>query len=173
MDELVGLLQTAGVLGFRKRARSKVGVFTVVKTDGSLRLVVDCRLPNALHKPPPYTDLATAGAFANLKFSDEALGIGGGSSTPPLRITVSELDLVDSFYQFSFEEVGSFFCLDHRVRASQFSVTEVFDDDTGGFVAVGPDDWLWPAFRVMPMGWTWSLWLCHGALVEAMVHAEP
>ena len=43
LQNFMGELSSAGVLSFRKRCRSKVGVFFVVKKDGSLRLVVDCR----------------------------------------------------------------------------------------------------------------------------------
>ena len=180
MRELVLLLHRAGVLGFRRKARAKVGVFTVTKSKaGQLRLVVDCRLPNALHREPPFSDLATAGAFSNLDLSDAGLGAcddpSGHPQSPcgvPLNISISEIDLVDSFYQFAFEEVASFFCLDHPLQAKELSISEVYDDDLGRFDATHPDEWLFPAFRVMPMGWSWSLWLCQNALVDAMVASE-
>ena len=86
-----------------------------------------------------------------------------------MDISISEIDLVDSFYQFAFEEVASFFCVDHPLQAKELSISEVYDDDLGRFDGTHPDEWLFPAFRVMPMGWSWSLWLCQNALVDAMV----
>ena len=140
--------------------------------------MVDCRLPNALHREPPFSDLATAGAFSNLDLSNASLGACDDSSghpqSPcgaPLNISISEIDFVDSFYQFAFE-VASFFCLDHPLQAKELSISEVYDDDLGRFDATHPDEWLFPAFRVMPMGWSWSLWLCQNALVDAMVASE-
>eukprot|EP00974_Lingulodinium_polyedra_P025306 2445728-Lingulodinium_polyedra.AAC.1 len=50
-----------------------MGVFTVAKKDGSLRLVFDRRPANVLRKKPPSTDLATASALVNLDF------LAGGS----------------------------------------------------------------------------------------------
>ena len=116
MATLVRRLFDAGVLGFRRRARSFVGLFTVAKPGkDELRLVVDARAANALHRDPPHSDLPTAGAFSSLDWSLSRLCASGAAV--PLNITIAQLYLVDSFYQFAFEEVASFFCLDHRVTA--------------------------------------------------------
>ena len=172
MKKMIGKLHDAGVLGFRRRACSFVGLFTVAKPGkpGQLRLVVDARAANVLHRPPPHADLPTAGAFSNLDWCDETLGREGPLKT--LGISVSQLDLTDAFYQFSFEGVGSFFCIEHRVQAREFGVTEVYCDMAERYVEVSGEEWLFPAFRVLPMGWSWSLWLCQGALSHAMAVSE-
>ena len=67
--------------------------------------MVDCRLPNALHREPPFSDLATAGAFSNFDLSNANQGAcddsSGNPQSPcgiPLNISISEIDFVDSFY---------------------------------------------------------------------------
>ena len=64
MRGLFDYLYDAGVLGFRTMARAMVGLFTVAKAgkDNQLRLVVDARVANALHRSPPYAD-SPAGWF--------------------------------------------------------------------------------------------------------------
>ena len=74
MHRLVRRLFGLGLVTFRRKARAKVGVFTVAKKDGMLRLVSDCRPANALHKDPPITHLASGSAYGNFDWSDESLG---------------------------------------------------------------------------------------------------
>ena len=62
--ELVRKLHVHHLITFRRVARAKVGVFTVVKKDESLRLIFDCRETNLLCRPPPTSEMATAAALA-------------------------------------------------------------------------------------------------------------
>ena len=131
--DLVAKLVRSGVLGFRKKYRSKVGLFTVIKKDGSLRLVVDCRLTNQLHRPPPGVSMATAGAWATIDLSDEFLDRSTWAEAGrPLDIHFGGLDLTDGYYQFKWEEMASFFCLDITVRAGAFNIDRVFDEASLG-----------------------------------------
>eukprot|EP00959_Pyramimonas_sp_CCMP1952_P147088 3078556-Pyramimonas_sp.AAC.1 len=67
MSALVNELNDAGMLSFRRRARCFAGAFAVIKKDGHhLRLVLDCRAANVLHRDPPASQLATASALAGL-----------------------------------------------------------------------------------------------------------
>ena len=50
-------------------------------------------------------------------------------------------------------------------------LTEARDDD-GSVEPVDEATWLWPCLRVLPMGWSWSLYFCHSVLVDAMVASE-
>ena len=54
-------LHERGLLTFRQKCRSKVGVFFVCKKDQFIRMVLDCRVTNSLHRKPPSTRLATSG----------------------------------------------------------------------------------------------------------------
>ena len=153
MRNLVKKLFEAGVITFRRKCRCKVGLFFVVKKDGMLRMVVDCRLANMLHHLPPYADLATASALSQMDFSDSFLNSQVFAELgTPLELHFSSLDLTDGFYQFEFEEASSFFCLDHLVQACDFGVKRIYDDDVQGFTDVGASKWLYLCFRVIPMG---------------------
>ena len=169
LRRLVNKLHETRFLTFRRVCRSKVGIFTVAKKDGLLRLIFDCRPANVLHREPPRSELSAANAYTNIDWSDDTL-----QSTPerPAQLCFSALDLTDAFYQHGWERMSSWFCIDLRVRAHEFNVTEVLNELTGEMESVGPMDWVWPALAVLPMGWVWSLWFVHHALCDAMVTAE-
>ena len=65
MPALIEKLYHAGVLGFRRKARAMVGLFTVARTkkESQLRLVVGPRVANALHRPLPHADLPHSRGF--------------------------------------------------------------------------------------------------------------
>ena len=66
-------LHRAGLLTWRRRSRAAVGCFFVKKKSGMLRLVVDGRIPNSLHRRAPKARLAVASALGRLDFSTEGL----------------------------------------------------------------------------------------------------
>ncbi|CAE8711223.1 unnamed protein product, partial [Polarella glacialis] len=144
----------------------------VIKSEGTL-LVFDCRLTNAYHRASPTTNLASGSAFSNLDLSDENLDtVLHEKEGNVIEMSVSSLDLTDSFYQFTWEEVASWFALDYETTAGEFGVSEVYDDELACLVPASPDQQLWPCIRVLPMGWSWSLSFCHTALTDAMVTGE-
>ena len=168
MLRLIRLLHSNGLISFRQRARSFVGAFAVHKKGGEWqRLVIDARVPNSLHRRAPYAPLATACAISNLDLSDFALGDDAASCDPH----GSSIDFRDGFYQFRFEAVCSWFAFDLRVPASDFSLTRIFNDDTGCWEDIESDALVWPCFCGLPMGWSWALYLCHSALTSAMLEA--
>ena len=64
------------------------GPFFVTKKDGSLRLILDTRDSNTLFAEPPYTQLASATALAEMEIS------------PADRLHVRQGDVECCFYQF-------------------------------------------------------------------------
>ena len=169
--DLIHAINAVGLLTFRMRARSFVGVFAVSKKNDMQRMVLDCRSANAHHRRPPYTSLSTPGSFCNVDLSDQGLKAADWPHRLP-QPRVSTTDLVDSFYQMKYEQVSGYFCFDCPVRAGDFSISSVWCDDAGCHVDVGPDDMIWPAFAGLPMGWTWALHFCHSVLSSAMVTSE-
>eukprot|EP00435_Cladocopium_sp_Y103_P060578 s48_g22.t1 len=109
-----------------------------------------------MHFEPPHSvSLATGSAFGSLEVP------GGG---PPLEI--GGVDIADAFYHIALEdELQDYFCL-APVRA----------EDVGVSVAQGkklkPGDKVFPALKVVPMGWTLALWICQSAH-EHVVDAHP
>ena len=112
----------AGVIGFGPRARALVGWLAVEKAGncGAIPRVVDARLPNALHKVPPYVDLPTAGAFAKMVWPLPRLSMAG--DVQHIGLPFAQLDLIDSFYKFIFDNVASFYCINFRVRAGDYGI---------------------------------------------------
>lgn len=120
---LIQKLHGAHLISWRLRARASVGVFCVGKKDGSLRLVLDGRIPSALHRRPPRSALSVPGALSRLLLSDDALALGderdrlegrdeGLDAGEPIEIEGSSADLTDGYYQFYSEKTASWFGLD-------------------------------------------------------------
>jgi len=66
-------LAKVGLIGFRLKIRSRVGIFFVKKKDpGAIRMIIDARLTNMMHHRPPVTKLASSSCYVDLDLSDEA-----------------------------------------------------------------------------------------------------
>ena len=60
-----------------------------------------------MHHAPPHVALGSAGAFADLDWSDSRLAAAAGAApTAPFNLFGASLDLSDSFYQFKDEGMG-------------------------------------------------------------------
>ena len=177
LDEFIGLLRKAGLVTWRREARSHVGCFFVPKKDSTLRLVLDCRPTNALHRRSPYSDLATPGALANLNLSDEwvqhcednsdydaAVGL---EAFGRLDVHGAGVDLKDGFYQFLTPTLSSWFSLGVTYRADEVGIDSVFNEDLQCFEPIAPGEEVWACFAGLPMGWSWALFFCHAAIEEA------
>ena len=66
-------LHHRGLLAYRMKANTFVGVFTVAKKQDQLRLIFDCRAANAVHRTTTSADLATPSAITNVDCSDHML----------------------------------------------------------------------------------------------------
>ena len=173
LQRLIQALRKLGLVVFSKVARSKIGVFCVGKKDGKLRLVFACRWANSLHRNPKKAHLASPGAFSNLRWDDESLRAGcHQSSGPALDLHFGAIDLVDSFYQYRYTLLCSFFAFNMPMCAGDIGVTEVFDDVGQTFRPCHPGDIVWACLCTLPMGWSWSLVACNESLIDAMLCAE-
>ena len=129
-----------GLVGFRRSVGSRVAPFLVAKRNGQIRMVLDAREVNLLHRPPPHTALSAPGANASLDFSEAIScdradkGVVGGS-----------VDLSDSFYLWCCDAMGVDFGFDTPETADTFDVTSIWSPD--GLVPVAPGDLLSPVFR--------------------------
>jgi hypothetical protein len=147
-------LDNAGVLQYRRRSRCKIGIFFVRKSNGDLRMVVDCRQANCRFRKPPKTRLVSGSTFGELLLpSGETLFISGA-------------DVIDCFYSFSCGDLNDMFCL-NEVRASEVGVTSI------GGVPVGKDEWIFPSLSVLPMGFNWALHFAQAAVQQVRRDADP
>lgn len=187
LAELLVHLDKAQLITWRGRARASVGIFYVGKKDGSLRVVVDGRIPSAMHRRPPRSDLAVPAALSRLMLPDEALelgdvvdrrsGLAEETSLEPVEITGSSADLTDGFYQFFSERLASWFSLGYVCSGEEVGqllgqpFVACFDDDTQSFVAAYASSQYAVCFRGLPMGWSWSLYFCNDAISSCMKSA--
>ena len=126
------------------------------KKGGQIRLVVDAREPNRMHRPPPHTALGTPAALGEQDWTNDALGL---QASEPSELWGSALDLQDSFYQFENEILGEDFGFDFPEAADVYGCTHVWS--ATGLEPVPSDEPVFPVFCGVPMGWSWALWAIH------------
>ncbi|CAK0874147.1 unnamed protein product, partial [Prorocentrum cordatum] len=135
---------SAGLIRWAPLARGRVTVFCVAKKTGKQRLVVDCRATNRRFRRCPY------------------LPMGTGSSW-------GEILLEDYFYACGIDDdLSSYFCLDD---VPGWLVSELEGNDSRFSQFYGRDA-VAPAFRVLPMGFSWSFYLAqivHSSVVKGVL----
>ena len=166
-------LYTAGLLSFRTRIHSRIGIFFVrKKSPDAIRMVIDARITNAHHRQPPVTRLGSSINYGDLDLSPDSLGRRFSHSAGSVGWG-AEMDVSDCFYQFDLKEMGSWFGIDYPNtmqfwREQGFDIQSVYDEDTSRNVKVDPGVTLFPVISVMPMGWTWALFFANETVAHIM-----
>ena len=174
-------LADRGLVSFRRRIRSKVGIFFVRKKEGLIRMVIDARQTNQCHRLPPHVPLGSARAWGLLDVGLEPDVVDDLSSAPGLAVDsdVDEVpqglwcgggDLRDSFYQFKCEELGEDFGLDFPELASVYGCSAVFED--GNFVKVDSAEPVFPVFAGLAAGWSWAMWAMHSTVCSVVARSS-
>ena len=131
--------------------REEVSFFCVYKKNGRQRLIVDARRANAHFREPDYVHLTTGDGLGGLEFPSNS------------SVKVCTADLKDAFYHLALPvELRDVFGLP-RVRAGDVGVFSL-----NGSV-VSANQWLSPRLAVVPMGWSWALWICqsvHESIID-------
>ena len=165
--DLITRLHKVGIIEFRKRIKSSVGIFFVrKKTSQWIRMVIDARLTNFRHKTPPATRLGGGTNFAYLDMSDESLEHYLGAEPFQHVGFGNELDVSDCFYQFRIPTMAQWFGIDFPKTAGFWKqhgidITTVFEDDMGCCIDVAPNEIVYPVVGAMAMGWSWALYMAH------------
>ena len=128
-----------GMLDFAAGAASVITPFFAAKKNGKLRLVLDCRASNQMFAHPPDIALAAGYTFSQLE-------VPSGET-----MYIAQSDVKDYFYSIGLPlGLRRFFCLP-PVRGSQVDFVipgfEGFDGD------------IYPRLKVVPMGWSWAMWI--------------
>ena len=130
--------------------REEVAIFFVTKKGGRLRMIVDARRSNCHFTEPDPVKLCTGESLARIE------------TDGPLTIAMA--DLKDAFYHLGLPLcLRDFFGLP-GIQAGLVEGLKV-DGKTPG-----PKMKVYPRLAVVPMGWSWALWVCqcmHERLVEA------
>jgi hypothetical protein len=162
-------LKARGLVSFRRQISSRVGIFFVEKKNGAIRMVIDARQTNQLHKMPPHVALGSARAWAMLDFSgDPAEGaeLWSAALLPDAEDSTGMFsaggDLCDGFYQFVSQQLGEDFGLDYPDQASYYECSEVFHG--GQWESVRPDEIVYPCFVGLAAGWSWAMWAMHSTV---------
>ncbi|CAK0875312.1 unnamed protein product, partial [Prorocentrum cordatum] len=171
---LFRVLYELGLITFRPRLRARAALFFVKKKKpGEIRMIVDARQANACHRAPPTTRLGSAGALADLDFSDGNGSFGGVGSVVGWGPHGNEADVEDCFYNFSIDGLAEWFGFDDPLPVATIrdtygiNIGSFWDPDLHRMVAATDDVVLYPCMRAMCMGWSWALFFAQEA-VSAM-----
>lgn len=140
--KLVSRLHACGLVTYsRQPSKCFAELFFVKKKSGQLRMVVDCRHSNQWFREP--IGVSAAGdALSRIEVQ------------PHERLHFASADLKDAFYHLGLPEpLKPLFGL-RAVKACDVGVTEV------GGKGVQWHETLYPQLRVVPMGFSWALYLC-------------
>ena len=125
-------LRDRGLLSFRRRISSTVGLFFVRKKLGWIHMVIDARRTNQLHRVPPHVPLGSARAWSMLDLSHgpavEA-ELWSAALLPDHEqengVFAAGGDMCDGFYQFSNEDLAEDFGFDFPETAEYYSCSSV------------------------------------------------
>ena len=165
-------LVAAGLVTGVRRKKARIGLFFVPKkTPGSLRLIVDARQPNQLHRLPPSTTLASVEKLLGVSVDPSVVFAELDPDERPAEpetVLGGSVDLQDGFYQFRNSRMCGWFTIDLKVQASELGLTKFWCDEAQQYLPVSPDTWVWPAFSGMAMGWSWGMHVCHEILTSVL-----
>ena len=134
----------AGMLDFTVRPRGLVTPFFVAKKSGKLRLILDCRETNRLFRRPPVLAAGTGASWSQIRIPDGE------------QLYVAQSDIKDYFYSLQLpSELRTLFCLP-PIPGALLRHWKVNAEHCG---SLDTDDWVHPMLRVVPMGWSWAMWL--------------
>ena len=134
----------AGMLGFTSKPQGLVTPFFVAKKDGRQRLILDCRGVNRRFRPPPAMSLAAGYSWGQLRLPSKS------------KLFVAQSDIKDYFYSLAMpKELQTLFSLP-GIPAELLRSWNV-PDHLGGDASSGGETY--PCLRVVPMGWSWAMWI--------------
>ena len=150
-----------GLLRMSLGAKERVGVFFVKKKGGRLRLILDARRVNEWFRKPPHVALVTSEGLGRIEVTGDELG------PETLDLWVGTADVKDAFHRMRMPRwLGDYFGLP-PVRAKDLGLREVEGEP------VSPDALLTPIPISLPMGFSWSLFLCQDANEEQVGAVLP
>ena len=152
-------LHDRNMLDFLDVAESLVTPFFVIKKNKRLRMVLDCRASNVLFKEPPDIAMPAGYSFSQIQVGQDD------------TVFTAQSDIKDYFYSIGLpHELRKYFCL------PQVDLRTVAPDHPRCVGTLGPV-LIYPAMRVIPMGWNWAMFIAqrvhqHQAMLAAEVSME-
>ena len=170
LDRLVVGLANQGLITFRVGIKERIGMFFVKKkTPEWIRLVIDARRVNASHKDPPGVRLSTPRSYLDVQFPPADNG--------PLAYGI-EADVNDCFYNYFTEHLASWFGIDRPNtlafwKQRGWKPSKLFDESQGRYVEFSDETVMYPVFRGLCMGWSWSLYFANERVAHIVSGQVP
>lgn len=140
---LLARMHDIRMLDWRRQVRAVAGVFSVPKPEGRQRPIINCEQANGVWRDPDKVILAGPDAIGELEVPEGK------------TLFVAQSDISNFFHRILLPEwMVPYFALP-RVRVSELPFP------LPGF---GPDEFVYPCCRTLPMGWT------HSPLLAQHVH---
>ena len=136
-------LYDRGMIHFTWRPKDIITPFFVVKKNGRLRLVLDCRAVNQRFRDPPPLKMAAGSTWGNVNLP------------PGETLYIAQSDIKDYFYSLPLpRHLQPFFCLP-GISSQALGDWKVGTDQIHGS---GGGGLVYPMFVVTPMGWSWAMY---------------
>ena len=118
-----------------------IAIFFVTKKNDRQRMIIDARRANCHFADPAYVNLCTGDTLSRLE-----CGVGD-------TLTIGMADLKDAFYHLELPlQLRGYFCLP-RISTRHLPFLEQLSGKSGRKFVI-------PRLRVVPMGWSWALYMC-------------
>eukprot|EP00438_Fugacium_kawagutii_P013651 Skav213124 [mRNA] locus=scaffold107:139529:142876:+ [translate_table: standard] len=138
-EEFVRDLWSRGMLTFGQEHRATITPFFVIKKNGRLRLVLDCRRANEFFTEPPDIAMAAGYSFSQLHLDQES------------KVYTAQSDIKDYFYSIGLPPfLSKYFCLPPVRTAALLEEIPELKQFAGASE-------VFPQMKVVPMGWSWSM----------------
>jgi len=168
--QLLVELDRRGLLHWSQQPAEEVGIFFVAKTNGKLRMIVDCRRSNLRFRRPPGVSLCTSETFGRIEIEVDASyddrdlrEVAADPLRSTLPVHLGKADVKDCFYRMRIDpEFSRYFALKGVSPQEAADVWGRAGRSQAGGRAVPtgvPDDTWYPCLAALPMGCTWSLWM--------------
>lgn len=160
-----------GLLDLQPTVLAKAGIFCVKKkTPQFIRMIIDGRQANFMHRRPPVTRLGSSACLAELR-----IPTADNDNDQP---TARECDVSDCFYQFRIDEIGAFFAVGEGKSRSWWhghgiSVDSVYDYNLGARRGTFDHEILYPVISGMSMGWAWALYFANEIVAGIVRESAP
>ena len=141
----------AGMLGFTSSPQGLVTPFFVAKKDGRQRLILDCRGVNRRFQEPPAMSMAAGASWGQLHLPKQS------------TLFVAQSDIKDYFYSLAMPSGLQRLFAMPGIPAELLRLWKVPEHLGGNAVSGGE---VYPCLRVVPMGWSWAMWIAQRVHTE-------
>lgn len=133
-----------GMVDFDNAPQDLITPFFVHKKNNRQRFILDCRGVNRRFQPPPPLAMAAGSAWSRVQLQEND------------TLYVAQSDIKDYFYSLALpDSLRPLFCL----PPIPFALLDDWQVPSTLRSATAADGWIRPRLRVVPMGWSWAMWL--------------